>query len=747
MVAKIHSGKGAYGSLKYNFDKVKLDVASILSTENCFSKGLYNDDFACTIRDMMNTFQVNLSQNNRTENVVFTASLNPSVEDLERLTDDDYRNIANDYMREMGYGEQPYIVFKHNDIERTHIHIVTIRVDKNGDKIDSNFEKVKSNRVRKQLEEKYNLTPAEKQKKNYKELKKEQIATLNSYLQNAKEQIYLGSFSSIEYGKNELVQQMRNVLRYVQPYGVNNLQSYNKVLSQFGVRCEVLEGESKGGKYSGLIYYAIDSNGNQISQSFKSSLFGKQFTLKVLEQRFNKGVHLERKSKAAFINNIEFALKTSKTSIERFQESLSRNGITALIIHNVEGRITGVSYIDNYSKLVLNGSDLSKSCSANALNAVLKLQTAESKQIADDNKIISALLSKHYNEVKKTNPTYFFESALIKGLPDLENSLVQMVALISTDIPVEQIQEQVRLFVLNKQSKLENIQEKEIKYFEQVLEDTLYYSQSITPDKRMDFLKRMDISITKDENDTILFQHTNGILSVPASKFVDQESLSMLLRDEITHNKRFTRLDKLSFRALQTNNWGKINFKSINPNMQVFEFLTKEQSTTLLRKMTQDVINNIYDNGVGGMHNVENLFNRGFIIHPLKSRNTGDIDYYIGNYRQPKETYIKIDNTQIIEDLVKYNYATNLYPHRMKYNFDRSSRPTPKYTSLVNLYIANDTNNVKLVDQTINYIQKANLPLAISMKKFIKEGDVDFNSLIKLLDSMPKNLQNKGLKI
>lgn len=69
----------------------------------------------------MESFWPYLQANKRTNNTVFHVSLNPSSED--KLTDVQLQEIANEYMQKMGYGDQPYIVFKHTDIDREHLHV------------------------------------------------------------------------------------------------------------------------------------------------------------------------------------------------------------------------------------------------------------------------------------------------------------------------------------------------------------------------------------------------------------------------------------------------------------------------------------------------------------------------------------------------------------------------------------------------------------------------------------------------
>ena len=139
MVIRMHSGDTTFGPLTYNFDKVNEGVADVLSIDNCF--------LARNKSDVDRVFNEFLDLNTKVRKPVFTVSINPSDEDLEHLTDDELLQIARDYMHQMGYGRQPAVIFKHRDIERTHLHIVSIRVDRNGNKIDDKFDKTKSSKI------------------------------------------------------------------------------------------------------------------------------------------------------------------------------------------------------------------------------------------------------------------------------------------------------------------------------------------------------------------------------------------------------------------------------------------------------------------------------------------------------------------------------------------------------------------------------------------------------------------------
>jgi len=136
MVAKINRGNSLYGALFYNQQKVTEETARIISGNRMITDVSENPDKV--IAQTMFSFENYLLANKNTEKPIIHISLNPAPEDY--LSDDQFADLAKDYMDRMGYGDQPYIVYVHEDTGRRHIHIVTTCVDENGNKISDTYE-------------------------------------------------------------------------------------------------------------------------------------------------------------------------------------------------------------------------------------------------------------------------------------------------------------------------------------------------------------------------------------------------------------------------------------------------------------------------------------------------------------------------------------------------------------------------------------------------------------------------------
>ena len=63
--------------------------------------------------------------------------------------------LAQEFMEKFGYGNQPYIVWLHEDIKRKHMHIVSVRINEQGEKIDHNREAIRAQNICREMEVKY----------------------------------------------------------------------------------------------------------------------------------------------------------------------------------------------------------------------------------------------------------------------------------------------------------------------------------------------------------------------------------------------------------------------------------------------------------------------------------------------------------------------------------------------------------------------------------------------------------------
>jgi hypothetical protein len=342
MVAKIGRGKSLFGALAYNMDKVKNNTATVLAGQ----KIIESPDGTFTIPQISNSFQAYLVANRKTEKPVVHISLNPDPDD--QVSNNDYKAIAKDYMEKMGYGKQPFIVFKHNDIERSHIHIVTVCVDEEGTKISDAFEKRKSMAACRELERKYNLKNAVEKK------------------QSRTEPI----FKPVNYKGGDIKSQMAAVIRYLPKYyQYTTLGTYNALLSLFNITAEEVKGQYNGTARQGLVYFALSEKGEKASNPFKASLFGKSVGYTELQSHFEKSkMQLQNSpSRSALKTTIEKAIMASKNETE-FKNGLREAGINTVVRRTADNRIYGITFIDHQSRSVWNGSQLAKNLSAGVFN-------------------------------------------------------------------------------------------------------------------------------------------------------------------------------------------------------------------------------------------------------------------------------------------------------------------------------------------------------------------------------------------
>ena len=328
----------------YNKEKADRDEAEVLLWQKMLEP--YDKYGRLDIDACMESFMPYLEANRGTTNTVFHVSLNPSPED--RLTDEQLREIAHEYMERMGYGDQPYIVFKHKDIDREHLHVVSLRVDMEGRKIRDSHERERSMVALRALEQKYGLHPAVK----------------------GQEQADKVGLHKVNYKEGNVKQQISSVVRTcLNRYKCSSYGEFRTLLELFNVSVEEHTGTIEGRNYAGIVYGAMTDDGYGTGTPFKSSKIGKDVGYKALQTYYAKSK--ERLKEPGALDHLCRTVKDAMSphnTRDEFRQLLKADGIDTVFRINPVGRIYGVTFIDHNDGIVASGSVLGKEFSANVFN-------------------------------------------------------------------------------------------------------------------------------------------------------------------------------------------------------------------------------------------------------------------------------------------------------------------------------------------------------------------------------------------
>ena len=340
MIAKISATENLGGALGYNFKKVEKGEANILLAAELYQ----SNDGNYTMEDVLTDMEALIPKKGRTKKTVFHCSLNPHPD--EKLSDETLTQIAREYMETLGYGKQPYIVFRHNDIAREHIHIVSLRINGEGKKINDKFEKRRSKKITDTLERKYNLIPSSK------------IADK-----------VMNETSKIDTTRGNIKEQVANIVRMVlKHYRFCSLGELNAILSAYNLTVEEVKTEFRGKKYDGLVYVPTDDKGNKAGTPIHASDIGRGVGYTAVQNRVQKLKQTIKPLIPSVRNKVLQAMRTSPQTEKDLRSRLEEQGLRVVIRKNKSGRIYGITFIDDKEGVALYGSRLGKGYAANIFN-------------------------------------------------------------------------------------------------------------------------------------------------------------------------------------------------------------------------------------------------------------------------------------------------------------------------------------------------------------------------------------------
>jgi hypothetical protein len=344
MVAVIHQSSSLRNILNYNEHKLKEGKAVCLE-----AAGFIKEAPLLNFFEKLHRFEklIDLNQRTKVNSLHISLNFDPS----EQLSDERLREIAAAYMDKIGFGEQPYLLYKHSDAGHPHVHLVTTNIKPDGKAITlHNLAKIKSKQARLAIEREFKLVPAEGSK---------QQETFRLKPVNA---------AKIDYGKTETKRAIGNVLnKVIAEYQFASLPELNAVLGLYHITADTGGEGSRVKQHEGLVFRILDEQGNKVGTPIKASLFHSKPTLKNLKIKFAEKAVKKEPLKPRLRNAIDLALLSGKIDLAGLAAALKKEGVDVVIRKNKDGVIYGVTYVDHRQKAVFNGSDLGKGYSAKAV--------------------------------------------------------------------------------------------------------------------------------------------------------------------------------------------------------------------------------------------------------------------------------------------------------------------------------------------------------------------------------------------
>jgi hypothetical protein len=402
MVAIIHNSSSLKNALHYNENKVRQKVAVFFHSANYLK-----DTEQLGFSDKISRLQRLAALNQQTKINCVHVSLN--FDPSDKLNTEKLKQIADIYMQKIGFGEQPYLVYQHNDAGHPHLHIVTTNIQPDGKRLAlHNLARNQSMKASKEIEQEFQLIQADKKHRLSYELK-----PVNA--------------QKVQYGKAETKRAITNVLDHVLPtYKYASLAELNAVLKLYNIVADRGSQQSRTYQSKGLVYRVLNSNGEKVGVPIKASLIYNKPTLKNIEARFGKNENERQRHKQRITSLVDRSfLRRDNLPFPEFMKLLLRENIPVVLRQNDSGIIYGITYVDHHTKCVFNGSHLGKQYSANGIQ--MRCTTANTLHLAESRKPGLQIAS---GEIEKSQGSG-------TGLSEVFNDLMQPDTNQYSDVPYE----------------------------------------------------------------------------------------------------------------------------------------------------------------------------------------------------------------------------------------------------------------------------------------------------------------------
>lgn len=308
-------------SLEYNENKCASGEASLIHT-HCIDES----------EGIEGTFHKYERRNIRTENLSFHMSVNPAPG--ERLTEQQVKDFVGDIMSGLGYGSQPYVIYRHTDIDREHYHVVSVRVNEQGRKIHDFQENRRCLQLLSAIAPKYGLGVGNGDGERY-----------------AAMGIDPRRFNPV--GGN-IMEQIRIIAQECCRYHMTSFSQFKFIMQSHGLDVSERTGES-----SQVVIRGLNQDGIPCTAPITESELGRalyaDYERRAMQCVGRNGM---KKRERGRICGISASCLGHSTSERHFRNMLARFDIDIHLHRTREGRIYGATFVDHSTKCAFKASEL-----------------------------------------------------------------------------------------------------------------------------------------------------------------------------------------------------------------------------------------------------------------------------------------------------------------------------------------------------------------------------------------------------
>ena len=275
----------------------------------------------------------------RIREMSFHASVNPSPSD--DCSEEKLLSFVADLMRHLGYGSQPYLVYRHFDIEREHYHIVSVRADGDGRKINNYYEKRRASAFMKEVAPRYGFSLAEK-----------------------------GSHVTAQMGpkreknarparfdpRKEVSRQMRDLFGVALTYDHDSFTQLAAILEDYGLRAAVAGDDGP----EAITLQGLDRKGSPVTQPVPESALGAHLYSEAgaLWSSIRHGHGRRAREKERLRSLVGFAFGISRSE-GHFVNILRNKGIAVHLSRTEDtGEVFGILFVDHSTRTVFKASEI-----------------------------------------------------------------------------------------------------------------------------------------------------------------------------------------------------------------------------------------------------------------------------------------------------------------------------------------------------------------------------------------------------